>query len=159
MSERIQALKQKLIDGREYVNRILDQVTEDQWETQVYSDGLQWTVRQIVAHVADADKGHNRQVMSIATGESIIPEDFDIERYNASMTRKNADKPIAESRAQLQTTREQLMAWLETIDETTLDKKGRHASLRILSVEQILGWMPEHERLHVQDIATTLGIE
>lgn len=159
MSERIQNLKQKLDEGREYVNHVLDHVTEDQWETQVYSDGLQWTVRQIVAHIADADKGHNGQVMSIAEGKSIIPEDFDIERYNASMTRKNQDKSIAESRAQLKATREALLVWLETLDEEKLDQTGRHASLRILSIEQILSWMPEHERLHAQDIATTLGID
>ena len=159
MSQRIEAVKQKLAEGRQYLNSIFDQVSGDQWETKVYSDGLQWTVRQIAAHLADADRGHNRQVMSIAEGESIIPEDFDIERYNASITRKSADKTVAESREYLNKSREELLAWLNTLDEATLDRKGRHASLKILSIEQILEWMPQHERLHAKDVATALGFE
>lgn len=159
MSNRIETAKQKLADGRQYLNDVLGKVADDQWETQVYSDGLQWTVRQIVAHLADADKGHNRQVMAIAQGASIIPEDFDIERYNASVTRKIGDKTIAESRAQLQANREELLEWLSNLEEAKLDQTGRHASLKILSVEQILAWMPEHESLHARDIASVLGIE
>lgn len=158
MSSRIEEMKQRLAAARQHLNTVLDQVG-DRWESQVYSDGLGWTVRQLVNHLADADKGHNNQVMNIAEGVNIIPEDFDIERYNRRITEKTAAKTAAESRVDLETSRHKLNEWLNTLDETKLDQKGRHASLRILTVEQILQVMVDHERNHANDIAAVLDTE
>lgn len=159
MSSRIEAIKQRLADSRHYLNSILDQVG-DRWESQVYADGLGWNVRQLVNHLADADKGHNNQVMNIAEGRDIIPEDFDLERYNRRITEKTAEKTADESRADLEASRNKLNEWLSTLDESKLDQKGRHASLRILTVEQILlQVMVTHERDHANDIAAALNIQ
>lgn len=157
MSERVNRLKKDLLQTRDYTNAVLDQV-DDRWDTLVYSDGLKWSVRQLLHHLADADRGHNNQVMGIAQGRNIIPEDFDVERYNASITRKTAEKTVEESRASLEKSRQELLDWLNTLDETTLDKKGRHASLRIMSIENIVLFMAKHEQDHVNDIANTLEI-
>ncbi len=157
MSERVNRLKKDLLQTRDYTNAVLDQV-DDRWDTLVYSDGLKWSVRQLLHHLADADRGHNNQVMGIAQGRNIIPEDFDVERYNASITRKTSEKTVEESRASLEKSRQELLDWLNTLDETTLDKKGRHASLRIMSIENIVLFMAKHEQDHVNDIANTLEI-
>jgi uncharacterized damage-inducible protein DinB len=157
MSERVEKYINLLADSRAFWDSILDQVGE-RWETPVYSDGLAWTVRQVVNHVADADRGHNFQVMSIAEGENPIPEDFDIERYNKRVTEKTVEKSAEESRADMAETRAQLNAWLTTLDESKLDNTGRHASLNILSVAQILRILSNHERDHAKDIAAALGI-
>lgn len=157
MSARIQALKDQLTASRVFLDAVLDQA-EAQQDVTVYSDGLQWTVRQIVLHLADADAGHNQQVMNIAVGRDLIPPDFDVERYNASRTKKNADKTFAEGRAALAESRAALLAWLDTIGEAELDAEGRHASLRVMSVEQILQLMGHHERQHAQDIVAALSL-
>mgnify|MGYP001124460103 CR=1 FL=1 len=150
MGPRIDALIQKLDESRAFLDEVLKQVTD--WEMQVYSDGLAWTARELAVHLTDADKGHNYQAMSIADGKDVIPEDFDIERYNQGMTKKNADTSAAKALDDLTQSRQQLKAWLSSIDDVVLDKKGRHASLRILTVEQILEWSAWHERSHAEDL-------
>lgn len=157
MAERKQVIYEQLEASRAYLNRILDQVG-DRWEQQVYSEGLGWSVRQLVAHLADAEKGHLFQVTNIAEGRDVIPEDFDIERYNKRTTEKTQELTGEQAREQLALYREQLMAWLNNVDEASFDKKGRHASLRILTVEQILGVVSNHERDHGADIAKALNI-
>lgn len=157
MSERIDRIRQELEESRQYLYHVLGQVG-DRWETPVYSDGLQWNVRQLLAHLADADRGHNAQAMNIAEGKDLIPEDFNIERYNRRTTEKSADKTPQQAISELETTRQQLYDWLSTIDERALDNKGRHATLKIMTVEQILGVLVWHERTHAQDIAVALGI-
>jgi hypothetical protein len=157
MSSRVETISQQLAESRDYLNAVLDQVG-DRWEEQVYSDGLQWSVRQLVNHLADADRGHNFQVMNIAEGKDVIPEDFDIERYNRSVTRKTAEQSAEDARAQLAEARQQLNEWLFALDDSKLDNKGRHPTLRILTVEQILGVMAAHERGHADDIASALNI-
>lgn len=150
-------LRETLDKSRDYLNRVLDQV-DDRWETPVYSDGLQWTVRQIVAHLADADRGHNGQVMNIAEGRDIIPPDFDVQRYNARTTEKSAEKTAEQSRAELEASRAALITWLDALDDDKLTREGRHASLQIMPVWKILRIMALHERGHAQDIARVLEI-
>lgn len=150
-------LRETLDKSRDYLNRVLDQVG-DRWETPVYSDGLQWNVRQIAAHLADADRGHNAQVMNIAEGRDIIPADFDVQRYNARTTEKSADKSADQSRAELEASRAALITWLDTLDDDKLTREGRHASLQVMPVWKILRIMSLHERGHAQDIARALEI-
>lgn len=157
MSDRINDVIEKLKESRAYWDAVIDQV-DDRWDTQVYSDGLGWTVRQLVNHVADADKGHNNQVMNIAEGKDLIPPDFDLERYNKRVTEKTTEKTPEQSLSEMNTQRQALYDWLYTLDASKLDMKGRHASLQILSVEEILGVLSTHERTHAQDIARVLNI-
>lgn len=156
MSERIAQHKEKLAAARAYLNQVFDQVG-DRWDTQVYSDGAAWTVRQLATHLMLTDRGHNNMVMAIARGENTIPEDFDLERYNKRSVEKNADVTIDQIRLNLKAYREELNAWLDSIDDATLDREGRHGTLRILSISQILDVVAGHERGHAEDILKALG--
>jgi uncharacterized damage-inducible protein DinB len=158
MTDRKAELKAKLAESRRLLNAVFDQVG-DGWETVIYAEGVGWTVRQIAAHLVDAERGHFTQANNIAEGRDIIPEDFDIERYNASRTAKNQDKTPAESRADLETVRAQIIAWLDELDKEKLDRRGRHATLQIMTVHDILRLASLHERAHAGDIARALAIK
>jgi uncharacterized damage-inducible protein DinB len=158
MTDRKAELKAKLNDSRQILDTVFDQVG-DRWDAQVYSDGLGWTVKQIAAHLVDAERGHLSQASNIAEGKDIIPEDFDIQRYNASRTQKNIDKTPEESRAALKEVRQEILAWLDNIEDEKLDRKGRHATLQIMTVHDILRLVSLHERGHAADIARTLDIK
>jgi hypothetical protein len=155
MSERKQAIKAKLSETRDYLNSLLDQVG-DRWEQQVYSDGLGWTVRQLVNHLTDADRGHMNQAMTYAEGGELVPADFDIERYNAHITRKTAEKSPAQALEELAAQRQQIFEWLDNVDEAKLDLKGRHASLKMMTVEEILRYSAAHEHQHAVELADAL---
>ena len=157
MSKRIEKIKADLASSRQHLEHILDSVG-DRWDTQVYSDGAGWTVKQLAIHLSDADRGTNGQIMGIAAGREVIPADFDLNRYNKRSVEKRAEMSIDDVRKSLNSTRAELLAWLDTIDDADLDKKGRHASLQILSVTEILGVMAAHERSHANDIADVLGL-
>jgi uncharacterized damage-inducible protein DinB len=158
MTDRKAELKSKLNESRRILNSVFDQVG-DRWEMQVYSDGLGWTVKQIAAHLVDAERGHLTQASNIAEGRDIIPENFDIERYNKSRTEKNTDKTVEQSRAELEDVRNEIFSWLDGLDEEKLDRKGRHASLQIMTVHDIMRLLSLHERGHAADIARALDIK
>ena len=157
MSERIEKIKANLADARQHLNAILDKVA-DRWDTQVYSDGAAWTVHQLVIHLMVTDKGHNNTVKGIANGEETIPADFDLERFNRRSVEKRAETTVDEARASLAVTASERNAWLDSIDDATLDKKGRHGSMRVLSIEEITQVIADHDRDHGNDIARALNI-
>jgi uncharacterized damage-inducible protein DinB len=136
------------------LNAVLDAVG-DRWETQVFSDG--WTVHQLAIHLALGDRGLIHQVKGIAEGREVIPADFDLDRYNRRSVEKRADMTIAEVRQALDAQRADLLTWLDGIDDAALDVRGRHSSLKIMSVSEILTQMVNHERLHTGDIARVLA--
>ncbi len=157
MPTRVQNLKDDLARSRQHLLHVLDQVA-DHWNIQVYSDGAAWTVGQLAVHLAISDRGQTKTVMGIAEGRELIPPDFDLDRYNRRSVEKRADMTPDQVQAELRATREQLNAWLDTLDDAVLDKQGRHASLRILSIAEFLQVMADHERSHADDIARVLEI-
>lgn len=157
-SPRLKTLLASLEAARAHLNAILDQVQPAQWEQQVYSDGAQWSARQLLIHLSIADDGINKQMLSATQGENYIPENFDINRYNkSSVLKANALTP-EDSRASLAHTRTTLYEWLETIDEAALDKTGRTGFLTMVSVAGMLDLMARHERAHADDMARALGL-
>jgi hypothetical protein len=158
MSERIENIKQNLAASRQRLNHVLDHVG-DRWDTQVYSEGAGWTVHQLAVHLMITDKGHNNTIRGIAAGEETIPADFDLERYNRRSVEKRAETTIAEVRASLAQTFAERQAWLDSIDDAALDKEGRHGSLRVLTLAQILDVIADHDRDHADDIARVLNID
>lgn len=158
MSQRTQNLKDALTTSHQRVNYVLDRVG-DRWQTPVYSEGAAWNVQQLALHLSISNRGQLNQVVGIAEGREVVPADFDLERFNRRSVEKGADKSIEEVRGALETIYQETLAWLDNASDEALDRKGRHASMHILSVEEILRHIAEHETIHANDIAQILGIE
>jgi len=154
----IAALKSELATARAFLNAVLFQVG-DRWDTQVYSDGAAWTVRQLLIHLAVTDQGQSNTVTAIAAGGNPVPEDFDINRYNARSVEKRADTTPEQARQQLSDSRAKFLEWLDQQDESVLEKSGRHGgTMQTLTIAGFLQTMADHERQHAQDIAQVLEI-
>lgn len=158
MSEKIAQLKQNLDKARTALNEAFDLIG-DRGDEQIYSEGAQWTLNQLAIHLALADIGHNRMVMSYAADKEFIPVDYDIERYNKRSVEKKADMTLQQSRASLKQSREDFIVWLDRVeDDSIFQKTGRHAILEIMTVEQIIGVMCYHEENHAKDMVAMLSV-
>ena len=156
-SERIDSAIVMLNAAREQLNAALDGVSEGLWEQQIYSEGAQWTLRQLLIHLMLADHGQTNVLMGIAEGKNLIPEDYDINRYNAASVSKRQAVTVEEARDGLAQSRARLIDWLHQIDASVLDKEGRHPTLLIMSIDQILGLMARHEAAHTADIEALMA--
>lgn len=155
----IASLKAELAQSRAYLNAVLFQVG-DRWDTQIYTEGAAWTARQLLIHLAVTDQGQSNTVTAIAAGGNPVPEDFDINRYNARSVEKRADTTPEEARQQLTDSRAKFLEWLDQQDESVLEKSGRHGgTMKTLTIAEFLQVMADHERQHAQDIAQVLNIE
>ena len=159
LNERLDKIRDNLGSARTTLNTVLDQV-DGRWDAQVYSDGAAWNIQQLLIHLSTAERDMVRLVQNIAKGEGGVPEDFDLERYNKRSVEKRAEMTPDEARENLvNVTRPALLEWLDTIDdEAILEREGRHGTMTVMSVEQILMIIGDHERLHAEDIAKALNI-
>ena len=96
-------------------------------------------------------------ISNYAEGKEFIPADYDIERYNKRSVDKQAEVTLEQAREALAQSRRELLAWSDDQpDDSFLDKTGRHANLKIMTISQIIDVMCGHEINHANDIVAML---
>ena len=150
--ERKEAIKAKLAANREAFMATMDELSAEQWDLQAYSEGSEWRVVDILRHVADSERGMTALMVQIKAGGGGVPEDFDLARWNQRVVNKLADKGPQELLAGMADSRQALLEFIDSLEETDWDKKGRHASLKIMSIEEVCHLIADHERQHLDGI-------
>jgi uncharacterized protein (TIGR03083 family) len=150
-------LRHELDRARHELATLLASLQPDQWQLPVYGEGENWTVHNVVSHLVDGEFGMTVQIERIRRGEPTVPEDFDLDRWNKRAVAKMAEKKPEELRQALDNNRSRLLKALETVEENEWGLKGRHSSLRVLSIEQYFYLIASHEARHTADIARMVG--
>ena len=152
--EKREAIKQKLTTVRDETVRVLNGLTEEQWNTPVYSDeGAEWRVIDVVRHMADSERGMTALMAQVQAGGEGVSPDFDLTRWNRRVVAKLQDKGPADLLAGMAANRDALFTFIDTLADDDWAKQGRHASQRILSIEQVCHLIADHEQAHIAEIA------
>ncbi|MFO7661318.1 MAG: DinB family protein [Chloroflexota bacterium] len=149
VSEKAAGIKEKLSDTREELIDLAGELTDDQWNLAVFGEDSDWQVIDIVRHVADSERGMTNLMKQIKEGRDGVPPDFDIDRWNRRAVSKLQHKSPQELLEWMNENRMELISFIDTLDEDDWDKKGRHASLRIMSIEEICHLIADHEHMHL----------
>ena len=159
MSSRVNSIREFVQTKNRESMEVFERLGEADWTRPVYSTegGGRWTVRDVLAHLADSEQGQLGQAQRIANGHPGVPPDFDLNRWNKRAVEKRADKSPAELLADVRDGYARVVVFLEGIAEDDLDKIGRHASGQDLSVEAILRHIAAHRATHVAEIEAALG--
>jgi len=134
-------------------------LTPDQWEQQVYSEGASWTVRQVFAHIAEAEKSIPRLITTILEGSPGVPEDFDLDGYNERKVNQLGDISPDELFERFTAHRTATVAMVNKMTPADLEKTGRHPFLGVAPVLEMLKLMVVHINLHQRDIRRALTVE
>lgn len=153
-----ETIKAKLATTREDLYATLNGLTEEQWSAQAYSEGSEWQVVDILRHVADSERGMTALMVQVKGGGEGVPPDFDLARWNRRVVSKLADKGPQELLDGMAETRAALNAFIDSLDEDDWDKAGRHASLRIMTIEEVCHLIADHEAQHLAGIREALQV-
>ena len=93
MSE-IKTLAEKLRSEGEKFFAIFSGLTDEHWQTEVYTEGTTWTIRNVLSHFVTSERGLIKLFEQIRQGGAGASKDFSIDRYNASMQARNTAPPI-----------------------------------------------------------------
>lgn len=152
MDEKKETIKSELRDARSDLFAVLQELSEPAWDTTVYSEGETWTVVDILRHLTAAERDMTLLVERIRQGSGGVPADFDLDRWNARTIEKAETKSPADLQEEMLDNRSHLVKVIDSIKPEEWDIQGRHGSLRIMTVEEILRLIADHERRHTVDI-------
>jgi len=132
-------------------------LTPTQWNAEVYNEGALWTVRNILAHFVTAEQGFLALFASILDGGIGAPEDFSINRYNASQQEKTRDLTPEELLAQFIAVRAEMTAWVSGLSEADLRMEGRHPFLGKTALAEMIKMVYRHNQIHLRDLRSHIG--
>jgi uncharacterized damage-inducible protein DinB len=152
MTDRKEAIVKKLEGVRASLLDMAATIPDDQWERRVFPESEEWQVSDLFRHVVSAEHSMTRLIENIRDGGEGASPEFDLTRWNDSRVKKARHKTIADLTADLTQNRTHLLGVIESLGEDDWDKRGRHGSLRIMSIEEILHLIADHEERHMGDI-------
>lgn len=157
-AERRDHWKEKLSESREALFALLSDLSPEQWHTTVFAEGDKWTVATVLAHLVESERGMSIHVHRIRKGEATIPDDFDLERWNAGLTRRTGDVEPEEQMANAVATRAKTLEVMESLEDGEWTLTGRHASRGEITIDQYYETIHAHEVGHLWDIRVALGV-
>jgi uncharacterized damage-inducible protein DinB len=156
MSE-INELADKLRSEGEKFHGIFAGLTDEQWRAEVYTEDQTWTIRDVLAHLVTSERGLVKLFERIRVRGEGSPNDFSINRYNAAQQRKTKDLSPQELLEQYKAVRADSVAWTLSLDESDLEKEGRHPFLEMTTLREMIKMLYLHNIIHYRDMKKVLN--
>lgn len=131
-------------------------LTDEQWQMEVYTEGETWTIRNVLAHFVTSERGLVILFERIRTTGEGAAEDFSIDRYNAAQQRKSQSLPPQELLEQYKAIRSDSVAWTLSLEESELEKTGRHPFLGMTTLREMIKMLYIHNMTHYRDMKKVL---
>jgi hypothetical protein len=155
MSE-VTVLAEKLKSEGEKFVTIFSGLTDDQWKTEVYTEGATWTIRNVLSHFVTAERSLIKLFEQIRQGGSGAAEDFSIDRYNAAQQEKTKDLSPLELLEKYKSTRAESVSWVSSLKESDLEITGRHPFLEVTTIREMVKLLYIHNQTHYRDFKKVL---
>jgi hypothetical protein len=152
MSDRKEVVVKKLEGVRASLLDMAATIEDEQWERKVFSESEEWQVSDLFRHIVSAEHSMTRLIENIRDGGEGASPEFDLTRWNDSRVKKARHRTIADLTADLTQNRADLLEVVDTLHEDDWDKQGLHGSLEMMTIEEILHRIADHEAHHMRDI-------
>lgn len=155
MSE-INELADKLKAEGEKFYSLFAGLADDQWTSEVYTEGETWTIRNVLSHFVTSERGLLKLFERIRTTGEGASEDFSIDRYNAAQQHRTKDLPARELLEQYKEVRSNSVAWVAGLKEEELEIRGRHPFLSMTTIREMIKMLYIHNQTHYRDMKKAL---
>jgi len=126
-------------------------LTNEQWMTEVYTEGDIWTIRNVLAHFVTSERGLLKLFGGIRRGGLGAADDFSIDHYNARQQHKTKDLTPQELLEQYVEVRASAVDWVSGLVEEELIIEGRHPFLGQVSLTEMIKMLYLHNQIHFRD--------
>lgn len=145
LAERLKAEGEKMAE-------FFTALTDAQWQSEVYTEGATWTVRNVLAHLVTAERAFVKLFEQIRQGGPGAAEDFSIDRYNAAQQERTRKLSPQELLEQYRAVRTEMIAWVSGLEESDLQRVGRHPFLGVTTLDEMIKMVYRHNQIHFRDV-------
>jgi len=155
MSEITELAEKLKSEGEKFVT-IFAGLSDEQWQTEVYTEGTTWTIRNVLSHLVTSERGLVKLFEQIRQGGTGSSEEFSIDCYNASMQARTKHSTPLELLEQYKSVRAESIAWVLGLKESELALTGRDPFLGPTVIREMIKMVYLHNQLHYRDMKKAL---
>jgi hypothetical protein len=156
MSDKHSLIQKRLRDEGDKLLAVFEGLTSEQWQTVIYTDGMTWTIKDLLAHQISAEGEFQFYGRDVLNGGEGAPEDFDLNAFNNREVAKKVDRTPDELLADFHATRQATIALVADIRDDQLALRGRHPFFGLIGVEDMFKLIYRHNMMHARDIRKVL---
>jgi uncharacterized protein (TIGR03083 family) len=158
MGEQIDLLIRKLRDEGEALAARLAALPLEAWERPVYGEGQAWTVRDVLAHLVSAERGHQRLIANVAGGGPGSPPDFSVDEYNRRQVAALAGRSPTDLLADFHSVRADSVALVSGLTDDDLARRGNHPAVGPdTALADFIRIIFMHGKMHLRDLTRALN--
>ncbi len=155
MSDAVDLAEKLKTEGEKFI-RIFSGLTDDQWQTEVYTEGETWRMRDVLSHFVTSERGLVKLFEAIRLGGRGAADDFSIDRYNNEQQKKTKDLVPSELLEQYKEGRDMTVDWVLGFKDEELEIKGRHPFLGETALREMIKMLYLHNQIHYRDFKRVL---
>ncbi len=159
MSDKHTLIQKRLRDEGDKLLGVFECLTPEQWQTVIYTDGMTWTIKDLLAHQISAEGEFQYYGRDVLNGGEGAPEGFDINAFNNREVAARADQTPGELLAAFRATRQTTIDFVATIRDDQFALRGRHPFFGMMVIEDMFKLIYRHNMMHARDIRKALGGE
>jgi len=151
MSDTPAFLAERLKKEGDKVSAYFADLTHEQWQIEVYTEGDIWTIRNVLAHFVTSERGLLKLFEQIRSGGAGASDDFSIDHYNARQQEKTRGIQASELLEQFVKVRAETVEWTSKLSQDELAIEGRHPFIGQVPLAEMLKMIYLHNQLHFRD--------
>ena len=159
MSDKHTLIQKRLRDEGDKLLAVFEGLTPEQWRTVIYTDGMIWTIKDLLAHQISTEGEFQYYGCDVLNGGEGAPEGFDINAFNNREVAARADRTPDQLVADFRSTRQTTIDFVATIRDEQFVLKGRHPFFGMMTIEDLFKLIYRHNMLHTRDIRKAMGTD
>jgi len=152
-----QKIIDKLIQEGQKTIDLFKSLNETDWTILVYSEKMDWKVRDLLAHFISAEKSFLVLFDNIRLYNLGAPEGFSIDTFNNLQVIKMKGISSSDLIGLFQETRAQTVQWMNERTDIEMEKKGKHPALGEAKIIDMVKMIYLHNQLHLRDLQLVIS--
>lgn len=155
MDERKTKLNSRLAQSRQDLLASIAELTPDELAQRAVNNG--WSVQDVVAHLASAERGHQQVIAALLAGQGTRQPGFDLDAFNEAEVGARRGMTTEAVFGELAASRVATLALLDEIEPVDWDRPGYHPGGFDTTVEDVFRVIAIHEKRHAKEIRSALS--
>lgn len=152
-------IQKRLRDEGDKLLALFAGLTPEQWLAVIYTEGMTWTVKDVLAHQIAAEREFQFYGRDVLNGGQGAPEDFVLNDFNNHSVMAQADRTPAQLIEDFRRVRQDSIELVAVVRADQYALQGRHPFFGMISMEDFFKLIYRHNMMHVRDIRHVLGTE
>ena len=152
-------IQKRLRDEGDKLIRTFESLSPDQQSMTIYTDGMAWSLKDLLAHLCSAERTFLYYGRDILSGGEGAPEGFDINAFNQREVGQSRGRTFAQLLNELRAARKETIDLVGLIADEDFARSGRHPFFGQMSIDDMFKLIYRHNMMHLRDVRRAIGGE